>query len=53
MLYLTQCKRFVLQYGPLFLARVEKLLETNDVCTIIHACKTSKQNFSEVVIASS
>lgn len=51
--YVKQCKRLVLTYGPLFLARLEKFLETQDVCTRIHACKSSMQRFSrDVVIAS-
>ncbi|XP_039132793.1 prosaposin-like isoform X2 [Dioscorea cayenensis subsp. rotundata] len=38
----TQCKRIVLQYGPLILVNGEKFLETNDICSTIHACEPSK-----------
>jgi saposin len=51
--FVKQCKRLVLTYGPLFLARLEKFIETKDVCTLIHACKSSVQHFSgDIVIAS-
>ncbi|KAF3330429.1 proactivator polypeptide-like 1 isoform X2 [Carex littledalei] len=48
-----ECKRLVLTYGPLFLARLEKFLETQDVCTRIHACKSSMQRFSGNVVIDS
>ncbi|KAG6513544.1 prosaposin-like [Zingiber officinale] len=40
--YVQQCKRLVLQYGPLILVNGEKFLEDTDVCVAIHACKTDK-----------
>ncbi|XP_075513128.1 uncharacterized protein LOC142548604 isoform X3 [Primulina tabacum] len=33
-----KCKRLVFEYAPIVLVNVEKFLETNDVCTILHAC---------------
>lgn len=41
--YVKECKRVVLQYGPLILVNGEKFLETNDLCSSIHACKASQQ----------
>ncbi|KAF9590717.1 hypothetical protein IFM89_036841 [Coptis chinensis] len=39
--YAKKCKRLVFEYGPLIMANAEKFLVKNDVCTTIHACKTS------------
>ncbi|KAF3447984.1 hypothetical protein FNV43_RR08691 [Rhamnella rubrinervis] len=36
--YMKKCKRVVFEYGPLILANAEKFLETNDICTTLHAC---------------
>ncbi|KZV17161.1 Saposin B domain-containing protein isoform 1 [Dorcoceras hygrometricum] len=33
-----KCKRLVFEYAPIILVNAEKFLETNDVCTILHAC---------------
>ncbi|XP_062193595.1 uncharacterized protein LOC133896994 isoform X2 [Phragmites australis] len=38
--YAQQCKRLVLEYVPLILVEGQKFLETTDVCSAIHACKT-------------
>ncbi|XP_039846362.1 proactivator polypeptide-like 1 isoform X2 [Panicum virgatum] len=38
-----QCKHLVLKYIPLVLVKGQKFLETTDVCTVIHACKTGTQ----------
>ncbi|KAI0531201.1 hypothetical protein KFK09_000754 [Dendrobium nobile] len=35
----TQCKRLVLEYGPVIIFNAEKFFEKTDVCTAIHACK--------------
>ncbi|KAJ4772918.1 hypothetical protein LUZ62_063439 [Rhynchospora pubera] len=51
--FVQKCKRLVLQYGPLFLSRLEKFLEKRDVCTIIHACKSSTENLSQHVVMAS
>ncbi|KAL0928911.1 hypothetical protein M5K25_000843 [Dendrobium thyrsiflorum] len=34
-----QCKRLVLEYGPIIIVNAEKFFEDKDVCTAIHACK--------------
>ncbi|KAJ4704282.1 saposin B domain-containing protein [Melia azedarach] len=34
-------KKMVFEYGPLILANAEQFLETNDLCTLLHACKSS------------
>ncbi|KAL3615749.1 hypothetical protein CASFOL_040043 [Castilleja foliolosa] len=36
-----KCKRLVFQYAPIILVDAEQFLETNDVCTILHACDDS------------
>ncbi|KAJ0985453.1 hypothetical protein J5N97_003809 [Dioscorea zingiberensis] len=40
--HVQECKRLVLQYGPLIMANGEKFLERKDICSTIHACKSSK-----------
>ncbi|KAM0950528.1 putative saposin-like type B, region 1, saposin B type, region 2 [Dioscorea sansibarensis] len=40
--YAQECKRLVFVYGPLILASGEKFFETNDICSIVHACTSSK-----------
>lgn len=42
--YQTKCKRLVFEYGPLLLINAEQWLELNDICTILHACDTSKSD---------
>ncbi|URD88270.1 Saposin-like type B, region 1 [Musa troglodytarum] len=49
--FAQKCKKLVFQYGPLFLADAEKFLETNDVCTAIHACKNSQEDLAASIIA--
>ncbi|KAJ0975514.1 hypothetical protein J5N97_017479 [Dioscorea zingiberensis] len=44
--YAQECKRLVFQYGPLILASGEKFFETNDVCSVIHACGSAKTEAS-------
>ncbi|OMO67748.1 Saposin-like type B, 1 [Corchorus olitorius] len=41
--YVKKCKKLVFEYGPLILANAEQFLETTDICTALHACKTAKQ----------
>ncbi|KAM7532072.1 hypothetical protein LguiB_035482 [Lonicera macranthoides] len=36
--YKKQCKKLVFEYGPLILVNAEQFLESNDVCTMLHAC---------------
>ncbi|KAG6643536.1 hypothetical protein CIPAW_09G218500 [Carya illinoinensis] len=33
-------KKMVFEYGPLILANAEKILETTDICTTLHACNS-------------
>ncbi|XP_020585986.1 proactivator polypeptide-like 1 [Phalaenopsis equestris] len=33
-----QCKRLVIEYGPIILLNAEKFFEKTDVCAAIHAC---------------
>ncbi|XP_039113992.1 prosaposin-like [Dioscorea cayenensis subsp. rotundata] len=40
--YAQECKRLVFEYGPLILASGEKFFETNDVCSIVLSCTSSK-----------
>ncbi|KAH1235284.1 Prosaposin [Glycine max] len=39
--YANKCKRMVFEYGHLIFDHAEKILETTDICTIIHACRSS------------
>ncbi|KAK9193649.1 hypothetical protein WN944_004346 [Citrus x changshan-huyou] len=39
--FAKKCKKLVFEYGPLILANTEQFLETTDICTILHACKSS------------
>lgn len=45
--YEKQCKRMVFEYGPIILANAEHLLEANDICTMLHACESSKANIKQ------
>ncbi|TKW13618.1 hypothetical protein SEVIR_5G113900v4 [Setaria viridis] len=47
--YEQQCKRLVLKYTPLILVKGQKFLETNDVCSAIHACRTGTQASMESI----
>lgn len=42
--YEKKCKRIVFEYGPMILLNAEHLLESNDICTILHACNSPKAN---------
>lgn len=42
--FAKKCKKLVFEYGPLILANTEQFLETTDICTILHACKSSIAN---------
>ncbi|KAK3020893.1 hypothetical protein RJ639_047205 [Escallonia herrerae] len=39
--YVKKCKKMVFEYAPLILANAEQLLETTDICTVLHACNPS------------
>ncbi|GAB2255218.1 hypothetical protein Droror1_Dr00008996 [Drosera rotundifolia] len=39
--YIKKCKAMVFEYGPLILTNAEKFLESNDICTTLHACASS------------
>lgn len=47
--YAPLCKRLVLEYTPLVLVKLQKYLETTDVCFAIHACKTGTQGTMETI----
>uniref|UniRef100_A0A0E0JEI8 Saposin B-type domain-containing protein n=2 Tax=Oryza punctata TaxID=4537 RepID=A0A0E0JEI8_ORYPU len=47
-----QCKKMVLEYTPLILVKSQKFLETTDVCSAIHACKTGTQSSAETMLLS-
>ncbi|CAD5194493.1 unnamed protein product [Musa acuminata subsp. malaccensis] len=49
--FAQKCKKLVFQYGPLILANAENFLETNDVCTAIHACKDSQEDLTASMLA--
>ncbi|KAI3408255.1 uncharacterized protein J3R85_020393 [Psidium guajava] len=51
--YAKKCKKMVFEYGPLILANAEQFLETNDICTALHACKASTISDAEVLGTSS
>lgn len=40
--YEKKCKRIVFEYGPMILLKAEHLLESNDICTILHDCNSPK-----------
>ncbi|KAG0481121.1 hypothetical protein HPP92_011979 [Vanilla planifolia] len=40
--FANQCKKLVLEYGPIILAHTEKFFEKTDICAAIHACKAHK-----------
>ncbi|KAB8080097.1 hypothetical protein EE612_000418 [Oryza sativa] len=50
--YVQQCKKMVLEYTPLILVKSQKFLETTDVCSTIHACKTGTQASAETMLLS-
>ncbi|KAL9268903.1 hypothetical protein AKJ16_DCAP25394 [Drosera capensis] len=39
--YIKKCKAMVFEYGPLILTNAEKFVESNDICTTLHACTSS------------
>eukprot|EP00252_Welwitschia_mirabilis_P020767 TRINITY_DN5155_c0_g1_i1.p1 TRINITY_DN5155_c0_g1~~TRINITY_DN5155_c0_g1_i1.p1 ORF type:complete len:403 (+),score=92.58 TRINITY_DN5155_c0_g1_i1:119-1327(+) len=39
--YENECKELVFEYGPIVLTKVEKYLESNDICSRIHLCRKS------------
>ncbi|XP_071684047.1 uncharacterized protein [Lolium perenne] len=50
--YAPLCKRLVLEYTPLVLVKLQKYLETTDVCYAIHACKTGTPATMETALLS-
>ncbi|XP_020593746.1 prosaposin-like [Phalaenopsis equestris] len=42
-----ECKKFVLEYGPIIMANTEKFLQKTDICTAIHVCKAHKETDAE------
>ncbi|XP_038701438.1 prosaposin-like [Tripterygium wilfordii] len=54
--FAKKCKKMVFEYGPIILANAEQFLETTDVCTILHACKsyteTGEQSLQTVTVPS-
>lgn len=51
--YATKCKRIVFEYGPLVFDNAEKILEKTDICTAIHACKSSTVAVQQALISNS
>ncbi|XP_042941903.1 prosaposin-like isoform X2 [Carya illinoinensis] len=45
--YAKKCKKMVFEYGPLILANAEKMLETTDMCTTLHACNSPAASSNE------
>ncbi|WOG93162.1 hypothetical protein DCAR_0312443 [Daucus carota subsp. sativus] len=45
--YEKQCKKMVFEYGPILLVNAEHLLESNDICTMLHACESPKLNMEQ------
>ncbi|CAN6463253.1 unnamed protein product [Victoria cruziana] len=46
--HVKECKRLVLEYGPLLMTNAEKFLETRDVCRTIRACKAAGSVFTNL-----
>ncbi|KAF3790322.1 Prosaposin [Nymphaea thermarum] len=46
--HVKECKRLVLEYGPLLMTNAEKFLETRDVCRTIRACKAPGSVFTNL-----
>ncbi|KAJ4977062.1 hypothetical protein NE237_002168 [Protea cynaroides] len=42
--HVKECKRMVMEYGPLIMANIGKFLSDNDFCTMVHICKHSSHN---------
>ncbi|XP_043690109.1 uncharacterized protein LOC122640893 isoform X2 [Telopea speciosissima] len=42
--HVKECKRMVMEYGPLIMANIGKFLDDNDFCSIVHICKPSTHN---------
>ncbi|KAI3473103.1 hypothetical protein Pfo_030395 [Paulownia fortunei] len=47
---IKKCKRLVFEYAPIILVNAEQFLETNDVCTILHACDSAAVGAEEVLL---
>jgi len=47
--YVKKCKKMVFEYGPLILVNAEQFLETNDICTIVHACHSPTANIKQAI----
>lgn len=47
--YAVKCKRMVFEYAPIILTNAEQFLETTDVCTILHACKSPAAGADQAV----
>ncbi|XP_020239287.1 prosaposin [Cajanus cajan] len=51
--YANKCKRMVFEYGPLVFNHAEKFLEKTDICTAIHACKSSTVTAQQAFLSDS
>lgn len=49
--YETKCKRMVFEYGPIILLNAEHLLESSDICTMLHACNSPQANTKQALAA--
>ncbi|RRT41849.1 hypothetical protein B296_00057488, partial [Ensete ventricosum] len=49
--FFSQCKKMVLEYGPLILINAENFLQKNDVCAAIRACQDSEEDLTGSVLA--
>lgn len=47
--HVKECKRMVLEYGPLVLSNLEKYLSNNDLCSMVHLCEASTHHASETM----
>ncbi|OIW18112.1 hypothetical protein TanjilG_19378 [Lupinus angustifolius] len=49
----TECKKMVLQYGPLVFFNAENFLKPEEICTVLHACPaTTEVNQEELPLVS-
>ncbi|XP_068487746.1 uncharacterized protein [Phaseolus vulgaris] len=51
--YANKCKRMVFEYGLLVFDNAEKFLENVDICTVVHACKSSEVASEQALLSDS
>ncbi|XP_058097247.1 uncharacterized protein LOC131242543 isoform X2 [Magnolia sinica] len=46
--HVKECKKMVLEYGPLALANLEKFVTNNDLCSVVHICHGAPPHADEM-----